>query len=208
MSNPDIYKTIREPASGQYRDRGSKFIGLAFPVTTEEQIRQHLALLRKQYHDAHHHCYAWALGADRSRYRVNDDGEPSGSAGKPIYGQILSENLSDLLIVVIRYFGGTKLGIPGLIRAYRTAAGEALSKAQVINRTVTVTLQIRCSYPMLNEVMHLIRENNLDISENNFQDECVLTVEVRKSLAEETLAKFNERYGITIRQVAPSTVNG
>lgn len=198
MASSDTYQTIRDPVSSHFRDRGSKFLGLAFPVTSEEQIREHLALLRKQYHDAHHHCYAWALGPDRSRYRINDDGEPSGSAGKPIYGQILSRNLSDLLIVVVRYFGGTKLGIPGLIRAYRTAAGEALEKAEVVTRTVTLTLQIRCGYPLLNEVMHLIKENNLTITENRFEEDCCLTVRVPAGQALEVHSKLTGIYGITI----------
>jgi len=205
MIDPDTYQTIREPASGQFRDRGSKFLGFAFPVTTEEQIREHLAVLRKQFHDAHHHCYAWALGPDRSHYRINDDGEPSGSAGKPIYGQILSRNLSDLLIVVVRYFGGTKLGIPGLIRAYRTAAGEALGNAVVTTRTVTAAIQVRCGYPQMNEVMHIIKDQNLTITENRFEEECMWTVLVRKSHLQEILAKFNDRHGILVTTKSPET---
>lgn len=205
MADPDTYQTIREPSSGQFRDRGSKFLGFAYPVTSEEQIREHLAVLRKQYHDAHHHCYAWTLGHDRSRYRINDDGEPSGSAGKPIYGQILSRDLSDLLVVVIRYFGGTKLGIPGLIRAYRTAAGEALEKAGVTSRTVTATIQIRCAYPHMNEVMHIIKDHNLTITENRFDEECMWIVLVRKSHLQDFLAMFNDRYGIHVTTINPVT---
>ncbi|MDD5507576.1 MAG: YigZ family protein [Bacteroidales bacterium] len=196
MIDPDTYQTIREPASGHFRDRGSKFLGFAYPVTTEEQIREHLAVLRKQYHDAHHHCYAWVLGPDRSRYRINDDGEPSGSAGKPIHGQILSRNLTDLLVVVVRYFGGTKLGIPGLIRAYRTAAGEALENAAVTTRTVTASIQVRCGYQQMNEVMHIIKDQNLTISQNHFEEECLWTVLVKKSHLQEMLARFNDHHGI------------
>ncbi|MBP6977845.1 MAG: YigZ family protein, partial [Lentimicrobiaceae bacterium] len=206
MVSKDTYQTIGEPGSGHFRDRGSKFLGFAYPVSSEEQIREYLLLLRKQYHDAHHHCYAWALGADRSQYRMNDDGEPSGSAGRPIYGQILSRDLSDLLIVVVRYFGGTKLGIPGLIRAYRTAAANALDKAEMVSRTVTVTYQIRCGYPLLSDVMHLIRENNLTVTENRYDEECLVTIQVRLNKAAEIQSKFNDRYGVTIVPVSTGSL--
>jgi putative IMPACT (imprinted ancient) family translation regulator len=134
---------------------------------------------------------------------MNDDGEPSGSAGKPIYGQILSKNLSDLLIVVARYFGGTKLGIPGLIRAYRTAAMNALDKAEVVTRTITITFQIRCGYPLLNEVMRMIKDNNLTVTENRCEEDCLLTVQVRESQADEIVAKFRRLYGISLSPVSP-----
>ena len=203
MAVKDTYQTIRESVTGSFRDRGSKFLGFAYPVTTEEQVRECLALLKKQYHDAHHHCYAWALGSDRSLYRMNDDGEPSGSAGKPIYGQILSKNLSDLLIVVVRYFGGTKLGIPGLIKAYRSAAMDALDKAEVVTRTVTIPYRIRCGYHLLNEVMRMIKDNDLTVTENRCEEDCLITVLVRESQADEIVAKFNRLYGISLSPVSP-----
>ncbi len=201
MTTTDTYQTIREPVAGSFRDRGSKFLGFAFPVSNEEQVREHLMHLKKKYHDAHHHCYAWALGADRAPYRINDDGEPSGSAGKPIYGQILARDLSDLLIVVIRYFGGTKLGIPGLINAYRSAATDALGKAEIVVRTVSETFRIRCPYSLLQEVMNVIKEKNLILVENHFAEDCNLTVQVRKSQARELLVKFNAIYGVDASMV-------
>ncbi|HNS17282.1 MAG TPA: YigZ family protein [Bacteroidales bacterium] len=200
-TEPDNYQTILDPVSGSFRDRGSKFLGFAYPVTSEEQIREHLTLIKKHYHDAHHHCYAWALGPDRSLYRINDDGEPSGSAGKPIYGQMLSRNLSDLLVVVVRYFGGTKLGIPGLINAYRTAAAEALSQAEIVTKTVTSAFRIRCAYALLQQVMHIIKDKNLILTENHFEEDCLLIVHVPKSQTVELFAKFNSIHGVNISVV-------
>ena len=132
----DLYLTISSNTKGQFKDRGSRFIALAFHVVSEDEIKEQITLLRKEYHDARHHCFAWRLGPDMERYRVNDDGEPSGSAGRPIFGQIQSRELTDILVVVIRYFGGTLLGVGGLINAYRSAASDALEHANITEKKV------------------------------------------------------------------------
>jgi uncharacterized YigZ family protein len=191
MTDITTFRTISEPVTGYIRDRGSKFIGWAYPVTSEEEIRQVLAQVRKQYHDAHHHCYAWALGPGRSQYRMNDDGEPSGSAGKPIYGQILSKDLTDILVMVIRYFGGTKLGIPGLIQAYRGAAQEALQQATLVSKSAYDLYEIRCEYIHLNDIMVIIKEFGLDQLETTFDSECRVVVGSRKNQSDTMVKKLS-----------------
>ncbi|MCK9219095.1 MAG: YigZ family protein [Bacteroidales bacterium] len=182
MSNStDTYLTIAGESQGIYREKASKFIGLAFPVNHETDIKEILARLRKEYYDANHHCYAYCLGYGKNIYRINDDGEPSGSAGKPIYGQILSHDISDILIVVIRYFGGTKLGIPGLIHSYRTAAKEAIEHACIVEKTLMVKIQICFGYLAMNEVMHIIKEEECQIINRQSDESCTLEVMVRKS---------------------------
>lgn len=178
----DLYRTIASPAEGLHKAKGSKFIALAIPVTSEEAIKSHLTALRKKYHDARHHCYAWRLGSDLDRYRVNDDGEPSGSAGKPIFGQIESRGLTQILVVVIRYFGGTLLGVGGLIQAYRTAASDALDRAKLVEKEVQARLRLRFSYAQMNEVMKVIKEYQLELEEQQFELECsvILKTWIRK----------------------------
>ena len=132
----DIYKTLNSPSEGLYKEKGSKFLAFAFPVYDETEIRNLIAEIKKQYYDARHHCYAWQLGLDKSNFRANDDGEPSGTAGKPIYGQILSHQLTNVLIIVVRYFGGIKLGTGGLVAAYKTAAADAIAHSEIIDKTV------------------------------------------------------------------------
>src|SRR5512138_319245 len=163
MLQPDKYLSIQSESTGTYREKASKFIAIAIPVESEEQARQKLDDIRKEYFDANHHCYAYRLGADGARYRVNDDGEPSGSAGRPIYGQILSSGLSDVLVVVTRYFGGTKLGIPGLIHAYKTAAGEALRNSATFEKVLADILEVRFSYPRMNDAMRILKETGAHI---------------------------------------------
>jgi uncharacterized YigZ family protein len=177
----DTYQTISSSSQGIYKEKGSKFIALAFPVSSEEEIKIHLAALRREYHDARHHCYAYCLGYDKSAWRVNDDGEPSGTAGKPIFGQIQSKDLTNILIVVIRYFGGIKLGIPGLINAYRTAAREALGQASIITRTVEETYAVSFEYPLMNEVMKILKEEQADILGQDIENDCKIRFSVRRS---------------------------
>ncbi|MCX6233851.1 MAG: YigZ family protein [Bacteroidetes bacterium] len=194
MPANDTYRTIASSSSGQYRDRGSRFIALAYPVEDEESIKQILMGLRKEYHDALHHCYAWVLGADKSSYRLNDDGEPSGSAGRPIYGQMVSNDLTNVLIVVVRYFGGTKLGIPGLINAYRTAAREALDQAIMVTKTVKDFIEINFDYQAMNDVMKIMKEENIEQIETAFDLRCRIIFTVRKLQAHrvcERLSKIN-----------------
>ena len=186
----DTYRTIVAPTESIYKEKGSKFLAFAYPVYSEEDIKEHLAELRKKYFDARHHCYAYTLGADKSRYRANDDGEPNHSAGDPILGQIRSADLSNVLVVVVRYFGGTKLGVSGLINAYKTATADALAEATIIEKHETVLLQVHFEYPQMNDVMSLVKEYNLDIRNQQFELSCLLTIEVRKQLQEEVTAKL------------------
>jgi uncharacterized YigZ family protein len=170
------YRTIAGPSEGEYKEKGSRFLGFVFPVSSEEEVKDHLASLRKKYYDARHHCFAWMLGADHKHFRSFDDGEPNHSAGDPILGQIRSKNLTNVLVVVVRYFGGVKLGVGGLISAYRTAAEEALNKADIVEREVTERMRIIYDYTATPEVMRLTREFNLQILSRKFDAECELQV--------------------------------
>lgn len=176
----DIYKTIENQSEGLYKEKGSRFIALAYPVTHEEEIKEIIAELREKYYDARHHCYAWRLGAAKTQFRANDDGEPSSTAGKPILGQIQSNDLTNILIVVIRYFGGTKLGVSGLISAYREAAADAIKNAVIIEKTVDEQLRIHFSYLVMNDVMKIIKEEAPDILERNFEIECEMLLSIRQ----------------------------
>lgn len=180
----DTYRTLNGPSDAQYRDRGSKFIARAFPVRDEDEIREALDLLRKEYHDARHHCYAWILGASGEASRANDDGEPSGSAGLPILNQIRSAGLTNVLIVVVRYFGGTKLGIPGLIKAYKESSREALEKATIEEQVVRELYDINFAYTATSDVMRLISANEALIAEQRFDESTHFRVAVRLSLAD------------------------
>ncbi len=176
----DLYKTIQSKSEGLYKEKGSKFIAFAYPMSSEEAIKTEIAELRKRYHDARHHCFAWRLGADLERYRVNDDGEPSGSAGKPIYGQIQSRELTDVLVVVIRYFGGTLLGVGGLINAYRSAASDALDQSGIVELKVTSRLKLEFGYSQMNSVMKVIKDFQLEFEDQQFDLDCSLTLKVWK----------------------------
>lgn len=176
----DLYKTIESQAEGIYKEKGSRFIALAYPVRTEEEIRIILAAVKDKYYDARHHCYAWRLGADKTRFRANDDGEPSSTAGKPILGQIQSVDLTDILIIVIRYFGGIKLGVSGLINAYREATAAALLNAVIVEKNVQEILAIRFSYLVVNDVMKVIKEEMPEILERRFELECEMLLSIRQ----------------------------
>lgn len=194
----DAYRTIAQPAEGLYKEKGSKFIALAYPVYSEDEVKDTLAELRKQYYDARHHCYAYSLGADKSRYRANDDGEPNHSAGDPILGQIRSADLTNVLVVVIRYFGGTKLGVSGLINAYKTAASEALASATVLEAFETVLLQAHFEYPQMNDVMSLVKDHDLTVKQQDFALECRITLEVRKAMQEEITTKLESLESVSV----------
>ncbi len=178
MNIPDSYRTIEKPSKGIYKEKSSRFFAFAYPVETEGEIKDILIKLRKKYHDARHHCYAYNLGTNNDRYRANDDGEPSGTAGRPILGQIHSAELTNILIVVIRYFGGTLLGTSGLIRAYRTAASEAIIAGNIIDRTIKKWYKIYFEYPQMNDVMKLLKERNLKPENQNFEEHCEMDVAV------------------------------
>jgi len=176
----DTYKTIEKKSEGVFKDRGSKFIAFAIPVKTEEEAKKNLAEIRKEYHDACHHCFAYRIGPDKQTWRTSDDGEPSGTAGKPIYNQILSKDLTNIFIVVVRYFGGTLLGVPGLINAYKTAAVEALNNAVLITKTVNDIYEVTYDYPVMNDVMKIIKDRALDILSTDFSESCKVIFKVRK----------------------------
>lgn len=176
----DTYKTIKAPSEGYFIDNRSKFYAFAYPVETEDEIKKHLAALKKQYYDARHHVYAWILGADKTHYRTNDDGEPSGSSAKPIYGQLLSNNLTNIVIFVVRYFGGIKLGIPGLINAYRTAAQNAIQNAEIIEKTTEEYFEFHYDHPKMNEVMKILKEEPVTIIEQTFDNQCKILLRIRK----------------------------
>jgi uncharacterized YigZ family protein len=185
----DTYKTIKAAVEGQFSDRGSKFISKAFPAKSEEEIKTILQQLRKTYHDARHHCFAYRLGADYKFWRINDDGEPSGSAGRPIFGQIQSYDLTNIAIVVIRYFGGTKLGIPGLFNAYRSATIDALSKAEIYQDTIKKIYDLAYEYPVMNDVMKIIKNEEATIIETNFELHCKIRFAIRQS-KEQQIKKY------------------
>jgi uncharacterized YigZ family protein len=197
----DSYKTIVHPTEGFFKDRGSKFLAFAFPVETEEQVKEHLAVLRKEYYDARHHCYSYILGPDKSAYRINDDGEPSGSAGKPIHGQLLSYDLTNILVVVIRYFGGTKLGIPGLINAYREATRDALDKAEIITKTVNEYFEIEYEYPLMGNVMRIIKDENLEQINTQFELNCRIELRVRKNEYQRIANEFGKIHGVKLKHI-------
>ena len=180
----DSYKTIKALSEGYYTEKRSRFISYAIPVRTVEEVKEQVAAYRKQYYDARHVCWAYMLGADRQTFRANDDGEPSSTAGKPILGQINSTELTDILIVVIRYFGGIELGTSGLIVAYRTAAAEAIAAAEVEERTVDEDITVSFEYPYLNSVMRIVKEDGPQIIKQSFEMDCEMTLRIRKGEAE------------------------
>lgn len=184
----DTFLTIASSSQGIFRDNGSRFLAFAYPVETEEQVREIVAGLKKEYHDARHHCYAYRLGHLGDRFRANDDGEPSGSAGRPILGRIDSAGLSDVLVVVVRYFGGIKLGIPGLIRAYKTATEDALASAGTVEKTAAVQYGISFDYLRMNDVMKLLKDMKIEVLSRDFGESCAVTVSVRLSLEEDFLS--------------------
>jgi uncharacterized YigZ family protein len=201
MAERDTYRTIKKPSEGIFRDRGSKFLAFAYPVGNTEEIREILSGLRRQYHDARHHCYAYRLGAAKEIYRTHDDGEPSGSAGNPILGQIKSHDLSNILIVVVRYFGGTKLGVGGLIQAYRSAAAHAIQHARIITVAEQDLIEIVFPYTLMSEVMKFIREEGVRIMEQEFGESCQIRGLIRKSHTARATARFSHRKEIRLHRL-------
>ena len=177
----DTYRTIRDLSEGYYTEKRSRFLSFALPVRTPDEVKTQLDIYRKKYYDARHVCWAYMLGPDRTTFRANDDGEPSSTAGKPILGQINSNNLTDILIIVVRYFGGIELGTSGLIVAYRTAAAEAIAAARIEERTVDETITITFEYPHLNSVMRIVKEDKPDVLAQSFELTCEMTLRIRQS---------------------------
>ena len=177
----DTYRTIRDLSEGYYTEKRSRFLSFALPVRTPDEVKTQLDIYRKKYYDARHVCWAYRLGPDRTTFRANDDGEPSSTAGKPILGQINSNNLTDILIIVVRYFGGIELGTSGLIVAYRTAAAEAIAAAHIEERSVDETITITFEYPHLNSVMRIVKEDKPDVLAQSFELTCEMTLRIRQS---------------------------
>lgn len=199
MQQSDRYKTIKGGSEGFYKEKGSKFIARAFHVESKEEAKDFLLQMKKEYHDARHHCYAFRIQPEDEFFRSSDDGEPSGTAGKPILNQILSAELFDILIVVTRYFGGTKLGVPGLIRAFKTAAHDAIEQAEVINPVITRTLTLAFDYPQMNRVMRIVKEENLHVLKQNFSLSCELVLVVERNRKEIVAERFKSIYELTVK---------
>ncbi|MCG2610551.1 YigZ family protein [Flavobacterium sp. SM15] len=197
----DTYKTLASPSEETlFKEKNSKFFGYAFPVASEEEVKTILEDLRKQHYSARHWCYAFQLGTDKIYYRANDDGEPNNSAGMPIYGQIQSFDLTNVLVVVVRYFGGVKLGVGGLISAYKTGAQMALEASEIIEKTIDIHYLIQFDYKNMNKVMRVIKEKNLDIISQKMEMSCEIEIATRKKNAEMVFDIFSNLFEVTITQ--------
>jgi uncharacterized YigZ family protein len=195
----DTYRTIENPSEGIFRDRGSKFLAYAYPIGSENELKGIVAGLKAEHPKANHHCWAMRLSIDRSVFKLNDDGEPSGTAGRPILNILLSRDLTNLLVVVVRYFGGTLLGVPGLINAYKTATEEALNQAVVIEKTVNDIYTIRFDYLQMNDVMRIIKDSGLAILEQLFDNSCSIRVAIRKMQVNQVLTQLNKLTGVAVK---------
>jgi uncharacterized YigZ family protein len=195
----DTYQTIEKPTESIFRDRGSKFLGFAYPINSDNDIKGIVAKLKAEHPKANHHCWAMRLGTDRSVYRVNDDGEPSGTAGRPILNILLSKDVTNILVVVVRYFGGTLLGVPGLINAYKVATEEALKLAVIVQKTVNDIYTIKFDYLQMNDVMRIIKDENLSVLEQQFDNDCSMQLSVRKMQVEQTLGKLGKVTGLRVK---------
>lgn len=201
MQTLDTYKTIAEETQELlFKEKNSKFLGYAYPITAEDEVKPILVVLRKQHPNAVHFCYAYQLGAEQITYRANDDGEPSGSAGMPIYGQLLSFGITNVLLVIVRYFGGVKLGVGGLISAYKTAAQLSLESAIIVEKTIDVEYVAQFDYAHLNKVMRVIKEKNLEILSQKMDMQCEITLATRKSNEDNLLAAFENLYEINLKK--------
>jgi len=194
----DTYKTIKKNSEGIYKEKGSKFLSFAFPVEHSDEINLILKEYRKQFYDARHICYAYMLGQKRDEWRINDDGEPSGTAGKPILGQINSFELTNILVVVVRYFGGILLGTGGLTTAYKESAANAIQQAQIVEMTVNKKLSLKFDYLLMNDVMRVIKEMNPQIIEQKFDNTCAMQLEIRQNEVEKLHSKFEKIMGVII----------
>jgi uncharacterized YigZ family protein len=195
----DVYQTIEQESQGNFKDKGSKFYAFAFPLKNEDEVKEKLTRLRREHHGAKHFCYAWRLGAEKIIFRVNDDGEPSSTAGKPILGQLQRFNVTNILIVVVRYFGGTLLGVSGLINAYRNAATDALKNAEIKQMIIEREIILDFTYNELAEVMNVIKQENLVIISTRFEEKCNLFFSVRKSEYEKIMKIFSSIYGVSVK---------
>ena len=198
----DTYKTITGSAEGLFKDKGSKFFAYAYPIEDESEVKDLVDQLKKEHFKAVHHCYAYRLGQDRTSFRVNDDGEPSGSAGKPILNVLLSKDITNILVVVVRYFGGTLLGVPGLINAYKTATQEALAEAEIIEKTVNEIYEVRFEFVQMNDVMKVVKEFGLKVKNQLFDNQCTLQLEFRRNMTNQIIGKLEKIEPIEIEHIA------
>lgn len=194
----DTYKTIKAPTEGLFKDRGSKFLAYAYPIEHENEVKPLVDNLKKEHFKAVHHCYAYRLGLDRTNFRVNDDGEPSGTAGKPILNTLLSQDITNILVVVVRYFGGTLLGVPGLINAYKSATVEALTMAEVYEKTVNDVYNVSFDFVQMNDVMKVVKEFSLKIRNQTYDNQCTMELEFRKTLTNQVIGKLEKIDGIEV----------
>lgn len=194
----DSYKTIAKTSEGLYKEKGSKFIAVASAVYSEEEFKEFLNQVKKDYHDARHHCYAFKIGLTENEYRYNDDGEPNNSAGAPIYGQIQSFNVTNIAIIVVRYFGGTKLGVGGLITAYKEAAKDALQNAKIIERTVDNFYRIQFGYEIMSDVMNFIKQHQLEVTLQELEEKGKIEFRIRQSEAESMIENLEKIEGLEI----------
>lgn len=194
----DTYLTIENSAEALFKDKGSKFIGLAYPVQNEQQVKEILQGLKKEHHTANHHCYAYRLGADKLTFRANDDGEPSNTAGKPILGQIQSNDLTDILIVVVRYFGGTLLGVSGLINAYKTSAADVIRVSKVVEKQILFYYTIHFPFEQLNDVMKILKQTDSKITAQDFDNACRINFSIRKASSEACEEKLKKVSGLVL----------
>lgn len=192
------YNTITLEGEGYYKNKGSKFIAVAIHVESEEEAKEALISVKKKYHDARHHCYAYRVNPDNEFSKSSDDGEPSGTAGKPILNQLLSFELYNVLVVVVRYFGGTKLGVSGLIMAYKSATRDAIQSSKIVKMYITRQVELSFEYPLMNEVMRVVKEKNLKIISQDFTSDCKIIVEIKKNVLKNTLLKYEKIRGILI----------
>ena len=198
----DLYKTITKPSiETLFKDRNSKFYGYAFPVTEEASVKDFLEFLRKKHHTARHFCYAWQLGTESVRFRANDDGEPSNSAGMPIYGQIQSFDVTNILVVSVRYFGGTKLGVGGLISAYRASARLTLESSAIEEKTIDDSFQLNFQYDLMSKVLRILKENSITITHQKLEMDCEMIIAVRKSHTQKVVKIFETLYKVEIKQL-------
>ena len=197
----DSYKSIASESRGLFKDNGSRFIAHAYPVETEEEVKEIVAALKKEYYDARHHVYAYRLGYLGDKFRANDDGEPSGSSGRPVLGQIDSNELSDILVVVVRYFGGIKLGIPGLIRAYKTATADAIANAEIVEKIACKRYKVHFGYMGMNSVMKVFKDMGLDQKNQQFDMECSMETNVRLSQVDTFLERIQDVEGCRVEEI-------
>ena len=202
MTEDDLFKTITKPEQGElFKDKNSKFYGFAFPVTNEDQVKHHIESLKKEHYSARHWCYAYQIGTETIKYRANDDGEPNNSAGMPIYGQIQSFGVTNILIVVVRYYGGVKLGVGGLINAYRTGAQLVLEASKIIEKTINIAFQLKFEYKNMSKVMRFLKENNVEVINQKLEHNCLLEISVRKSNSSKVFESFSQFFGVEIKEL-------